>query len=135
MTNRLFIGTFAPGDVRIRASKIGKNVLLTTLNPEDLSFDSTWKDGAVIYRTGFIAVTEQDPPHYTELLFGETLPSIPFVYFWRVRSSTEIYSGAEGTDDQTYRPYSAIATTTSFKIYVATNGTFGFMILRSMTNG
>lgn len=139
MTNRTLVGDFGGGDYRIRMSKPGFDVT-AALDPERLAFDSAWKDGGIVYRTGTVAVPG-GPFQEAAYSFGETLPSIPFVYPWRILSGTELQQGAKGTNLQTYRTWHCIASTTglifSGQPDTSSDGayTIGFLVIRSLENG
>lgn len=132
MTNRTLIGDFGGGDYRIRMSKPGFDVT-AALDPERLAFDSAWKDGATVYKIG-TCVTN------ATVSFGETLPFIPFVYYWKIQSGTQVMSGTYATNNTAFVAYYARVTTTSFVItFSAFDGpvgtSFGYMVLRPMDNG
>lgn len=142
MTNRTLIGDFGGGDYRIRVSKPGYDVT-AALQPEQLAFDSAWKDGGVVYSTGTASVFGGDSsngPSPTSLSFGETLPEIPFVLSWRKLSATESQMGADSTSDNLYRTWHCIASTTGLTFFgqnYDTEGTFtvAYVVIRSLTNG
>ncbi|MBB3234448.1 hypothetical protein [Phyllobacterium endophyticum] len=97
MVTRTLIGsypTLGGGAPRIRISKPLKDVLSAGLNVEDLAFDSSWNDAAVVYRTGIVNVVAPKPVYVN---FGETLPTAPFCIVFRVLSSGEFWMGS--TDD------------------------------------
>jgi hypothetical protein len=132
MTNRTLIGDFGGGDYRIRMSKPGFDVT-AALDPERLAFDSAWKDGATVYKIGTVA-------RNTSVSFGETLPSIPFVYYWKILAGSKIMTGVYATNNSAFVAYYARVTTTSLIItgsaFDALDGTiFGYMVLRPMANG
>lgn len=140
MVDRVVMGDWnQTGDYRIRGSKVGYNVL-AALDPEQLAFDSGWKDGGIVYRTG-VAVNPGDPVNQVTVAFGETLPSIPFVYSWRVLSSTETQQGAKATSDPTYITWQTIASATGVTFArdhdnsANTGYTVGFLVIRSLTDG
>lgn len=143
MTNRVLIGDFGGGDYRIRASKPGYDVT-AALDPERLSFDSSWKDSAVVYAIGSITYPGGSTA-YVEVPFGETMPEIPFVYTWRYNGSLDITACDVLTLDITYRSYLTIGVSQNWlRFYGARRNvantaylsyTAGYMILRSMADG
>lgn len=143
MVNRVVIGDWnGTGDYRIRGSRIGSDVL-AALAPEQLAFDSAWKDGGVVYQTGTVSVFGGDSanvPTPTFLNFAETLPSIPFVLTWRKLSATQSQMGAARTEDNSYRTWHCMASTTGLTFLgpnFDTSGTFtvAYVVIRSLTNG
>lgn len=143
MVNRVLIGDFGINDYRIRMSKPGFDVT-AALDPERLAFDSTWKDGAVVYAIGAISYPGGSTA-YVEVPFGETMPNIPFVYVWGYNSGTDLFISDVKTDSTNYRSYiNPVVTQTYLRFYGAKrNGsntvfeayTAGYMILRSMADG
>lgn len=139
MVNRVLIGDYGGGTYGIRLSKPGFDVT-TALDPERLAFDSSWKDGAVIYRVG-TAVTGGASAEGNYLPFGETLPAYPIVYFWYLRSSTVFQCSNENTTQVTVSNYCCIRATPS-GLYFYQRGdieggtsTWAYIVLRAMTNG
>ncbi len=132
MVDRFIAGDMGGGVFGLAGTKPTFDVKTDTV-PEHFNFDSRWKDGATVYRIG-TAVAD------TSLTFGETLPEIPFVYHWRIFSSTLIMSGTYATNDSTFQPYTCKVNKTDI---IFLNGafdgppgsTFGFIILRPVTNG
>ena len=143
MANRVLIGDFGGGDYRIRMSKPGFDVT-AALDPERLAFDSSWKDGAVVYALGSINYPGGTTA-YVEVPFGETMPNIPFVYVWGYNSATDLTVSDVKTDSTTYRSYvNPVVTQTYLRFYGARRTgdntafvayTAGYMILRSMADG
>lgn len=144
MVNRVVIGDWnGTGDYRIRGSRIGSDVL-AALDPEQLAFDSAWKDGGVVYQTGTVSVfggNSGNPPSPTTINFAETLPSIPFVLTWRKLNETQSQMGAASADDNTYRIWGCMATTTGLTFFGPPGkneeGTFtvAYVVIRSLTDG
>lgn len=122
------IGRFSgPGDLRIRMSKAGNDVF-AALTPEQLAFDSSWADAGILYRSGVVAV----PTGGAIVPFGETLPIVPFVVFWRYQSSTLIRMGSASTNSTSYIPYFCQISTSAltFQTTGSDSYTAGYMIFR-----
>lgn len=143
MVNRIVIGDWnGTGDYRIRASRIGYDVL-TTPDPERIAFDSSWEDGLTVYRIGTASVPSFNTfDQYVQVSFGETLPVIPYVYCWKILSGTRVVSGGLNTDNTSYRPYPIYLSNTWIRfgpdLYdsgLSSPYTVGFMILRVSGNG
>lgn len=143
MVNRVLIGDYGGGDMRIRMSKPGFGVT-AALDPERLAFDSAWKDGAVVYAIGAVSYPGGSTA-YVEVPFGEVMPNVPFVYAWKYLSGTDIFVSDVVTESTSYRSYiTPVVTTSSLRFYGADrNGsntafnayTAGYIILRSMADG
>lgn len=144
MVNRVVIGDWnGTGDYRIRGSRIGADVL-SALSPEQLAFDSGWKDGGIVYQTGTVSVfggSSSNPPSPTSINFAETLPSIPFVLSWRKLSESQVQMGADKTDNNAYRIWNCMVSTTGMTFFGRPGNdeegtyTVAYVVIRSLTDG
>ncbi|UGX87132.1 hypothetical protein [Phyllobacterium meliloti] len=129
MTGRTLIGDFGGGDYRIRMSKSGKDVT-TTLNPEDLAFDSAWLDSAVIIDRGVIAISSGG---IVTISFSTTLDAVPFVIYWRQIDSNTFFMSQTATNSAAYQAYYATTSLTELKFWnssVLPPITIGYIVLK-----
>lgn len=139
MTNRTLIGDFGGGDYRMRRSKPGYDVT-AALDPERLAFDSAWLDTAQVYAKGSIFVPKNTgiAPIPVNIIFGETLPTVPFcIYWWKVGGSDIRMGTDKSTNAGVYYPYFNSVTTTFIRFFSdasfnPTDYVAGYVILRSI---